>query len=66
MEERFDSLEKQLADEKRQRFILQIEYDQEKEKIDQHIRNCIYKLYCICIVNVQSVNSRACAGYHLV
>lgn len=35
MEERFDSLEKQLADEKRQRFILQIEYDQEKEKIAQ-------------------------------
>lgn len=35
IEERLDSLEKQLADEKRQRYILQIEYDQEKEKIAQ-------------------------------
>lgn len=35
VEERLDSLEKQLADEKRQRYILQIKYDQEKEKIAQ-------------------------------
>lgn len=35
VEERLDSLEKQLADEKRHRYILQIEYDQEKEKIAQ-------------------------------
>lgn len=35
VEERLDSLEKHLADEKRQRYILQIEYDQEKEKIAQ-------------------------------
>lgn len=34
-EERLDLLEKQLADEKRQRYILQIEYDQEKERIVQ-------------------------------
>lgn len=34
-EERLDLLEKQLADEKRQRYILQIEYDQEKETIAQ-------------------------------
>lgn len=34
-EERLNSLEKELADEKRQRYILQIEYDQEKEKIAQ-------------------------------
>lgn len=35
VEKRLDSLEKQLADEKKQRYILQIEYDQEKEKIAQ-------------------------------
>lgn len=34
-EERLDLLEKQLKDEKRQRYILQIEYDQEKETIAQ-------------------------------
>lgn len=34
-EERLDLLEKQLEDEKRQRYILQIEYDQEKETIAQ-------------------------------
>lgn len=35
IEERMDSLEKQLADEKRQRYMLQIQYDQEKETIAQ-------------------------------
>lgn len=35
IEERLGSLEKQLVDEKRQRYILQIEYDQEKETIAQ-------------------------------
>lgn len=35
IEERLDSLEKQLADEKRQGYFLQIEYDQQKEKIIQ-------------------------------
>lgn len=35
IEERLDSLEKQLADEKRQRYMLQIEFDQEKETIAQ-------------------------------
>lgn len=35
IEERMDSLEKQLADEKRQRYMLQIQYDLEKETIAQ-------------------------------
>lgn len=35
IEERMNSLEKQLADEKRQRYMLQIQYDQEKETIAQ-------------------------------
>lgn len=35
IEERLDLLEKQLADEKRQRFMLQIEYEQEKETVAQ-------------------------------
>lgn len=35
IEERLDLLEKQLADEKRQRYMLQIEYDQEKETVKQ-------------------------------
>lgn len=35
IEERMDSLEKQLADEKRQRYMLQIQYDQEKGTIAQ-------------------------------
>lgn len=35
IEERVDSLEKQIIDEKRQRYMLQIEYDQEKETIAQ-------------------------------
>lgn len=35
IEERLDLLEKQLADEKRQRYMLQIEYDQEKETVAQ-------------------------------
>lgn len=35
IEERLDSIEKQLANEKRQRYIMQLEYDQEKEKIAQ-------------------------------
>lgn len=35
IEERLDLLEKQLADEKRQRYMLQIEYEQEKETVAQ-------------------------------
>lgn len=35
IEDRLDSIEKQLNDEKRQRYIMQLEYDQEKEKIAQ-------------------------------